>query len=650
MARARGGRKTPESKKRSAARWRRLLVLAGLLAAAFAVGWLMWPFWQFSGRFTDLQAEQPSRLYARPTLVLAGERVVLDRLVAELADLGYESVAGAPSGPGEFERGRGRLRVHLRSSPTPTGLRPAGLLEIRLSGARVSGLRWRGEEVAAASLEPRVLATFFDAEMAERRPVDLARVPEHLANAVLAAEDGNFFGHPGLSLSGIVRAAWVNFKGGEVRQGGSTLTQQLVKNLLLTHDRTLARKVREGFLALVVELRYKKREILNVYLNEIYWGSSGSANLIGVGAASWAYFGKRTDELGVCESALLAGMIRSPGGYSPRLHPARARQRRDWVLSRMGELGWLDGEALERHLAEPLCYSPHPVRTRRAPYFVDLVRAEARRRFGVSGFESAGYSLLSTLDAAGQQIAEEAVRWGLEALEEGWEKGRKGEEPLQAALVSIDPESGGLLAYVGGRDYGVSQFDRAGSAKRQAGSAFKALVYATAFEERVATPSGFVEDAPLTIALAGRQWTPRNSNDEFQGWVTIRSAVEQSLNVPTVRVALAAGLDNVVDLARRAGVGGPLQPVPALALGAFEVSPVELATVYATLAGRGRRPWIHGLTAVLDRHGRALPGEPIPEPERVLSPQAAFLLTFRNHFTGLSNGNFSDRTCGVLGA
>ncbi len=237
-----------------------------------------------------------------------------------------------------------------------------------------------------------------------------------------------------------------------------------------------------------------------------------------------------------------------------------------------------------------------------------------------------GFDLLSTLDGRGQVKAEEALRWGLEGLERGWEKGR-GRQPLQGALVSIDPRSGGILAYVGGRDYGASQFDRAGSARRQAGSAFKPVVYAAAFENRVFTPSGFVEDEPLTVRLAGRTWSPRNSSGDYRGRVTVRTAVEQSLNVPTVRVALAVGLPEIVDLARRMGVRSALEPVPALALGAFEVTPLELATVYATLAAGGRRPGVHALEGVLDRQGKPIPGAAPAAPEPALSPQAAYLVT-----------------------
>ncbi len=608
-------------------RLKRNLAIALALAAALGAAWLAWPFWQVSEQFGERALRQPSRLYARPTLLVGGGLVRPEAIVEELRGLGYREVSGSPAGTGEYSYSGGRLAVRLRPAPTPAGRRGAGLLEARFHRGRLLSLAWEGRAVGEAGLEPRVLATFYGPDLRERRPVPLAEIPEHLVNAVLAAEDAGFFRHAGLSLSGILRAAWVNLRGGEVRQGGSTLTQQLVKNLFLTHERTFARKLREAALALLIDLRYDKRSILHAYLNEIYWGSSGGASLMGVGAAAWAYFGKRPAELDVAESALLAGIIRSPGGYSPLKQPERARERRDWVLERMGELGWLGREEIDAATARPLGYAPRPVTARSAPYFVDFAVAEARRRFGVGALEDAGLSLLSTLEAEGQGRAEEAVGWGLGALEAGWEKGRRQPGELQGALVSLDPRTGAVLAWVGGRDYGASQFDRASQARRQAGSAFKPVVYATAFERRTAAPSELVEDAPLTVVLAGNDWTPRNDDGEFLGWVTVRTAVEESLNVPTVRVALDADLERVVELARRLGITTDLEPYPALALGAFEVTPVELATAYATVAAGGLRPEVHGLAAVLDRAGKPLAGAPVAEPERVMSPEAAYLLT-----------------------
>jgi penicillin-binding protein 1B len=504
---------------------------------------------------------------------------------------------------------------------------PGGLLQVNLSGQRITSITRRGERVAEASFEPPLLASFLGAGRREKRPVALADVPEDLIYAVLAAEDARFFSHAGLSVTGILRAGWVNLRGGAVSQGGSTLTQQLVKNLFLSHERTWARKLREVLLAVLVDVRYDKQAILETYLNEIYWGTDGSVNLMGVGSAAWAYFGKRPAELDLCESALLAAVIRSPGSYSPQQHPERAVERRNGILTRMAERGWLEEERLPAALAEPLCYEPRPVPLRQAPYFAEFAADEAVRRFGIDPRVVSGVELLSTLDRPAQQSAREAVQWGLEALENGWEKGRKTQGPLQAALLSVDPRSGAIRAYVGGRDYATSQFDRVRRAQRQAGSAFKPVVYAAAFETNTASAVTMVEDSPITVALAGRRWTPQNSDGDFRGWVTVRTALEKSLNIPTVRIALAAGLPEVVETARALGVGTDLQAVPALSLGAFEVTPLDLATVYATLAAGGVRRAPYGLDGVLDAAGSPVSGRSREPERRVLSEEAAFLVT-----------------------
>jgi penicillin-binding protein 1B len=349
--------------------------------------------------------------------------------------------------------------------------------------------------------------------------------------------------------------------------------------------------------------------------------------LLRVGAASWAYFGQRASELALGEAATLAGMIRAPANYSPVADPDAARQRRDQVLARMAELGMVDAERAAEVRLRPVVARPQPVVRRLAPYFADAAAREAAERFGVTDLDGGGYVLLSTVDRDEQRQAEEAVGWGLEAIEKGWQKNHQDGQPLQAALVSADPVSGGVTSYVGGRDYAASQFDRAGQARRQAGSAFKPVVYAAAFEKGAASPSSLVEDAPLTVRLANQRWEPQNYDRAFHGWVTVRTALEQSLNVATARMALQVGLPDVVELAHRMGVTARLDPVPALALGAFEVSPVEMATLYATFAAGGRRPELHGLAAVYDPQGQAIEGRPVASPETVISPETAYLMT-----------------------
>ena len=620
--------KRKQRKKKSSTRWRRRFLGLLLLLAVAGTAWLVWPFWQLSGQFENRAVKQPSRLYARSHRLAVGRSEDPAKLIGELEDLGYRRRKSGELAKGEFAWDGKHLKVHLRSLPTPYGWNNGGGLEARFSGRHLESLVWRGNAVQEADLEPPLLFSFYGPDRQERRPAALEDLPDHLVLAVLAAEDARFYEHPGLSLTGIVRAALANLREGGIRQGGSTLTQQLVKNLFLTQERTLARKLREAALALMIDWRFEKREILDAYLNEIYWGSSGGINLMGVGSAAWAYFGKEADQLDLCESAVLAGMISSPGGYSPVARPEKSLARRNWVLGRMGELEWLPADRMARAVEEPLCLAPQPVGTRHAAYFRDRAAAEAKRRFGIDELADRGYRLLSTLDRWDQEAAEAMVDWGLQSLEEGWEKDSKASGDLQAALVSLDPRTGAILAYVGGRDYGASQFDRAGSAERQAGSAFKPVVYATAFEDRVAAPSTMLEDAPLRVALAGsKDWEPQNSNNQYRGWVSTRTALEDSLNVPTARLALQVGLARVVQMAKAMGISTRLQPVPALALGAFEVTPLELASVYSVVAAGGVRREVHGLRGLLDPAGQPVEGRPLDPPQRVISPQATFLLT-----------------------
>jgi len=608
-------------RKKGSGRWRRRFLGVTLLLVLAGAIWLIWPFWQLSGEFKNRSVKQPSRLYARSHRLTVGHSEDPARLILELDDLGYRRQKGGELARGEFTWDGRSLVVHLRPLPTPYGWNQGGVLEARFSGRHLETVVWRGAAVEAADLEPPLLFSYYGPDRQERRPVAIDALPDHLVLAVLAAEDARFYEHPGLSLTGILRAAWVNLRGGGIRQGGSTLTQQLVKNLFLTQDRTLARKLREAALALLIDWRFEKREILDAYLNEIYWGSSGGINLMGVGSAAWAYFGREAGQVDLCESAVLAGMISSPGSYSPVSRPEKSLQRRNWVLQRMGELEWLTAERLAVALEEPLCVAPQPVGTRQAAYFRDRAAAEVERRFGVGELADRGYRVLSTLDRWDQEAAEAMVDWGLKSLEEGWEKDSKASGPLQAALVSLDPRTGEILAYLGGRDYGSSQFDRAGSA-------FKPVVYAAAFEDMVAAPSTMLEDAPLTVALvAGKKWTPQNSNNRYRGWVSTRTALEDSLNVPTARLALQVGLSRIVQMAQAMGISTRLQPVPALALGAFEVTPLELASVYSVVAAGGVRREVHGVRGLLDPAGEPVEGRPLDPPQRVISPQANFLLT-----------------------
>jgi penicillin-binding protein 1B len=629
---------------RQLAAWGTGLMLAAGLAAAVV------HCWRISRHFPTAPFPQPSRLYARVPELAQGEPCNLAELAAQLASLGYERAQPeqGEARPGTFALRAETLSVGLRRFPTPAGWAGGQPLLVEVSAGRISRLRLASRPVAKAALEPQLLASFYGPAVEERWPVRLDELPPHVVHAVLAAEDDGFFHHSGLSASAIARAAWVDLRGREARQGGSTITQQLVKNLYLPRRRNLLRKTKEALLAEIVELRHDKPAILEAYLNSIYWGRSGPANLIGLGAAARGWFGKPPQELDLAQAAALAAMIRAPADYSPPVHAAALVGRRNRVLARLAQLGWVGRDEALRAQALPLGAAARPLEPRPcAPWFADLAAQEAHRRFGVADLAGGGYLLFSTLDAGEQRRAEAALAAELADLSRRTGPARRrlpgsagppgaarpeqqelqGQRGLEAALVSVDPRDGGILAYVGGSDYRRSQFDRLAQAHRQLGSAFKPVVYAAAFERGVATPATLIEDSPVLVRTEGALWEPQNYDRAFRGWVTARGALEQSLNVPTVRLALAVGLHRIANLAGDMGLAGPPAAVPALALGAVEATPLEVARMYSTLATLGRRPTLHGLDTVRDRNGIALSGEEVPPPRRVLPAPTAYLVT-----------------------
>jgi len=645
-------------------------IVGVLLAAGVVVA--VADAWRVSQRFPIARFRQPSRLYGRLLELTPGASCRLADLAGQLARQGYEREPGdaasatgpraaagegaaaageaaigsraaageAAPRPGTYRLRGETLSVGLRRFPTPAGWDGGRPLVVEVRSGRVARLTIAGLPVARTAIEPPLLASFYGPAVEERWPVRLDELPPHVVQAVLAAEDEGFFHHSGLSARGIARAAWVDLRSRELRQGGSTITQQLVRTLYLSRRRSLLRKTREALLAEVVELRHDKRSILEAYLNSTGWGHSGPANLVGLGAAARAWFGKPPQELDLAQAAALAAMIRAPAQYSPVAHPAALLERRNRVLARLGDLGWVDRGQVSRARAETLGALHRPLEPRPcAPWFADLAAQEARQRFGVEDLAGGGYQLFATLDAGEQQRAEAALEAELAALS-GHAAGAGGpaEAPaarqeqrerrqLEAALVSVDPRDGGILAYVGGRDRRRSHFDRLAQARRPLGSAFKPVVYAAAFDSGVATPATLLEDSPVLVNTGGALWQPQNYDRAFRGWVTAAGALEQSLNVPTVRLALAVGLHRIADLAEAMGLGGPPAAVPALALGAVEASPLAVARMYSTLATLGLRPTLHGLDTVCDRNGIVLAGEELPPPRRVLPAPTAYLVT-----------------------
>lgn len=465
----------------------------------------------------------------------------------------------------------------------------------------------------------RLLAEFF---VENRTPVALDNVPEHLIQALIATEDARFYRHRGMDLRGIARAMYRNIRAGKIVEGGSTLTQQLSKVLFLTPERSLSRKLKELALALKIEQRYTKREILTLYLNQIYFGNGA----YGVEAAAHIYFEKSAKELDVSEGALLAGLPRSPKRYSPFKEPEKALGRRAYVLNRMAALGSLTPSQAEEAKKAPLPVQPHIAAGGPAPYFVEYIRQKVEERFGSGILYSGGINIYTSINDELQKYAEQAVLTGLAKAEARHGKKSPSLPPLQAALIAIEPSTGHIRAMVGGRDFSQSQFNRAWQAFRQPGSAFKPVIFAAALERGFGA-ADLLDDTPVTYKTDKKKtWTPENFTKTYQGKVTLRKALVQSLNVPTVKLLEKVGVDETVRYARKLGVKSPLQPYLSLALGSSDVTLMELTSAYAVFANHGVRQDPLAILMITDSTGRTVyAGDAVPE--QVMKPEIAYLVT-----------------------
>ena len=642
--RKKAARKKPAGK-RSAKQGRSLgfdvgwVVVCVLAVLAFGAGlatasWLVAMDRVVVDRFEGQRFKVPSKVFSAPGILYPGLDAKLIDLRGTLARSGYREqkvTAGRPLRPGLYRWSANRLRVHLRAFSHPTRPEPARDIVIRFDGDVIAEMRElpRSREVGAVLLEPELVGAYFGSEREQRELVKLEDVPRHLIDAVLAVEDRRFASHHGVDLTRIGGAVLANLRAGGVRQGGSTLTQQLVKNFFLTPERTLRRKLNEAAMAMIVEARYSKKQILQSYLNEIYLGRRGATSIHGVGEATRYYFGKQVSQLVPAESALLAAIIQSPNRLSPHRNPEPALERRDLVLELMRKQGRLSLSEFDLARATPLDVATPITESGDARYFLDLLRRQLPEAYDQEVLQTEGIQIYSTLNSRFQRAAVRALVEGLESIERR-NPDLMSDDPskrLQGCLIAMRPQTGEILALVGGRDYGQSQFDRCTQARRPAGSVFKPFIYLAALENRdgppVATPASFLDDTPLEIKTRDGVWSPQNYDHEFRGRVSLRSALERSLNVPSVRLALQVGIDRVAEMAIRLGVTSPLPRVPSLALGTAEVSPLEIARAYATLASGGVRPTPHTYED-LTAGNRTLEQRHL-ELEQVIDPGLAYL-------------------------
>ena len=586
------------------------------------------------GKFEVRRVSLPTRVYADYTPLRAGTIISSNDILEKLDRLGYRQVHSV-SQSGDYATKRGELYIYTRQFTHPTGLYESQPIRIEFDRGAIASLSSirDGRPIDKAALEPELLTSILSDQLENRRPVTLNQVPQHLQDAVIVTEDIRFWHHPGVDPLGILRAIFRNLRAHGVEEGASTLTQQLVKNYYLTPERTLRRKVVEAFMAVILDAKYSKQEILEAYLNDIYLGRNRSISIVGVGEASHFYFGKPVSEITVPEAALLAGIIKSPNNYSPFENPNLALQRRNTVLGLLLKYRKIDQQTYDQAMKVPLPRKPFREKSglTSIPFYVDRVLQEMGRDYGVKDVKGRDLQIYTAIDLNAQDAASRVLESGLESLERGSRYLRRRSSPLEGVMIEVDVPTGEIRALVGGRNYDFSQFNRALNAKRQIGSLVKPFVYATAFEPSLSqqniTQATLVSDTRMPPMKEYHNWSPRNYQDIYHGTVTVREALEQSMNSASVRIGLACGIESVIRTARTLGVQSDIPNYPATLLGAVGIPPIEMADAFSTIARTGSRLPLRTIRFVTDDRGNQVSTGDVAQPVQVFPARDMYVLT-----------------------
>ena len=548
-------------------------------------------------------------LYAAPRVLQPGQNLSREKLINALRRAGYLETNASNVWSGSFIINGTTLEIR----PGPSRRTQPELVSVMFTGNEIAELRGDGIALESFALQPEILSNDLSSKSGKREVLSFGEMPDVMVHAVLAIEDRRFFEHSGVDLAGMTRALWRNVTDEELGQGGSTITQQLVKNTYLSPEKTFRRKYAEAMLSIALERRLSKSDIFALYCNEVYLGQRGAVGVRGVKEATRVFFGKELRDVSVAEAATLAGMIQSPAHYSPVRHAEAARSRRNIVLAAMQQNGWITQEQFETASAEPIAVAPAPVADNSlAPYFVDYVNRLT---------ESNDERIYTTIDLELQQAAEQALKRQLDHLDTLYT--HRDSKP-QAALVALDPHTGNVLAMVGGRNYAESQLNRATDASRQPGSTFKPFVYAAALEDGM-SPVRMFMDAPREFVYdRNKIYRPANYGGGYSmDQVTMRTGLVKSLNVVTVDVALQTGLARIANLAQRFGLPKP-ERYPALALGTEEVTPLQLAAAYAAFVNAGQRVEAKAITSVGEPPAAHTLSTPV---DQVIDPTTAYMIT-----------------------
>ncbi|HYA15367.1 MAG TPA: PBP1A family penicillin-binding protein [Syntrophales bacterium] len=608
----------------------RIIRFFGLFFAFICIGILLYCLYSsflIGKRFSTRRWSIPSKVFSDTTILFPGQRINRVLFLSKLRRLEYRDVRHVPGKSGEMRILGSAVELYLHDLEMPDKNRKGFPLKIAFRDQEIEEIvRYdRNEKLPLLELEPEKIMLFFGPERQQRQLVSIDRVPEYLIQAVLTAEDNKFYEHRGINLQSILRALYVNVRHGTIKQGGSTLTQQLAKSYFLTPERTFIRKSKELLMALIIEVMYKKKEILEIYLNEIYLGQKGSVSINGVGEASFFYFGKPVDSLTLAEAATIAGLIKSPGLYSPYINITKCRDQRNKVLRDMEKLGYISREQMEVALSATIKTVGFTVYGKKAPYFVDYLSKQLPTLYSAEVLSSQGLSIYTTLDTQVQEAAEKTLEKGLARLEKTYPSLMRSnpERKLQGAVIVMQPKTGSILAMVGGRDYSTSQFNRASQAHRQPGSAFKPFVYLTGLDQF--TPATVLSNSPKQYEVEGKLWTPHSLGPVSENGIRMRDALARSDNLATVDLAMKVGLDRIVNTANIFQFSTPIKPQPSLALGSYEVVPLELARAYCTFASDGVEPYPLSLKAVVAENGNVLERRHMTI-KNVISPTKAYLI------------------------
>ncbi len=606
------------SKKR---RWGVALILVILVAAATVAIWIAHldrvVIQEFNGRHWSV----PARVYAAPLELYVGAPLAASDLEEELHRLHYR-LGDPASGAGFYRRRGNAFDLHARRVRFIDELRDAQVVSISADSNAITSMRHGdGTDLPVFRLDPPVIGSVFPIHGEDRLILSPADVPQLLRSGIKLIEDRRFDEHDGVDMRGIMRAMWANLRAGRVVQGGSTLTQQLVKNYFLSDEQSFGRKATEAVMAFRLEAHFSKEEILVAYLNEVYLGQDGPRAIHGFGLGSEYYFAKPLAELEPGEVAMLIGLVKGPSFYDPRKHPDRARERRNLVLQELGGAHLIDDAAAKRAAATPL--GLRPPGGSYVPAYLDLVRRHLKRDYAEAALAAAGLAVYTSFDPRAQAAAEHALTVNLKRLDAS-SRVRGGH--LDGAVIVAEPNSGDVVAVVGGRDAGSDGFNRALDARRPIGSLVKPAVYLTALETGRYNAATLIEDAPVELKLGdGSIWAPQNFEHEVYGRVPMARALAESMNLATVKLGLDLGLRNVADTLQRLGLESSPTLNPSLLLGTVEMTPLEVVQVYTSLANGGFRARLRAVRAVLDENGRPLKTFKV-QVEQAAAPAAVYEL------------------------